>query len=279
MKLKNIKSYVYGVLFLLLASCNEKIEMDQLPYERKLVVEALVSTESNNTYVLLTTTQPYSSTSAAPLVTNANVELTDSNTQQKIAFNYDVNAEKFLPVIPFSGDTSHRYYLKIIWEGKTYTASSFLYPMFEVDSALSQRYVQAQFPFPPAGYTVSYHYFDARPATRYTLFTYSFSGIKTAYQDSLLGNVIFDNSATVRNYKASFEIPLLRLDTGNSVKMTFQSIDEEMNRYFAALLQQSRPAPGPFKVPPANLPTNLTNGAIGYFMATDVLRRQKKIVL
>lgn len=278
-----MKRILYSILGLLFVgswlSCTEKIDTGNLPYSQRLVVEGMISTETDSSYIQLSTTLPYSSVEAYPNVTDASVSVLDSNTQTKIVFTYDPQKKTYRPIAGFKGDTAHRYILSIVKDSITYTASSYLYPMFQVDTNLIQKYVEAQFPFPPAGYTVIYNYFDARPLTRYTLYSYGFNGKKSDYKDSAFSNqVLFNNSATVRNAPASFEIPLLRLDTGDVVYMTFKSIDEQVNRYFAGLFSQTSGAPGPFKVPPANLPTNLSNGALGYFMATDVVRRHKKIV-
>jgi hypothetical protein len=51
-----------------------------------------------------------------------------------------------------------------------------------------------------------------------------------------------------------------------------RSIDIKMRDFLAAYGSQNPNIPGPFQVPPANLPTNISGGAVGYFVGYDVKR-------
>lgn len=263
---------IYFILFsasLLLFSCKEIIEIDMKDANPLLVVEGEVTTETDSSYVRLTMSSNYYSADPNPIVKDAVVSVNG----QPFYFVPSLNLYK--PAAGFTGKRDSIYTLQIDVNGKTYSAQTKLERMFRIDSFF-QTWKEAG-GFLPAGYALSYAAYDDRGRTKYTYYTQAI--FDTVLQkDSFDGNLIlFDNSLTPINEAYNFEIPFLRLNTGDEYITIIRSVDKNMYDFLLAYGSQNPDIPGPFQSPPANLPTNITGGAVGYFAGYDVQRWRYKV--
>lgn len=261
--MKNTYIQILSIVFfsLFAVSCKEKINIDVPDGDSKLVIEAEVSTEVDSSFVRLTKSANYYSSADYLKVTDALV-LVNTDT-----FYHMANGV-YKPKASYQAVANTIYNLKIVAEGKMYTSSSKLTPMFRVDS-LQQVFKPAQ-GFLKEGYTVKYFGFDNREPIKYTYFRFGKNDLQA--NDSLFdAKILFDNGTT-QSGLYEFELPFLRLKKGDYTYMIFRSIDKNMFDFINAFNSQSSGAPGPFQVPPANLPTNLVGGALGYFATYDVVR-------
>ncbi|MFY8019560.1 MAG: DUF4249 family protein [Bacteroidia bacterium] len=256
---------VFGLaLIFSLSACQEKIDIDVPGGEPKLVIEAEVNSDENiGSYVKLSLSSNYFGPAEYPQVKEAEVSING------IAF---IKADDGLFLAPsgYKGYPDTTYNLVVKYNGKTYTASSKLEPMFRVDS-LFQTF-KPRDGFLPEGYSISYSGFDAREPIKYTYFQ---SGIisKTTFGDSLInGLILFDNSVTPIGKSYNFELPFTRFNKGDQFYCIFRSCDKAMFDLLSEYNNQNSGAPGPFQVPPANLPTNIKGGALGYFATYDYKR-------
>jgi hypothetical protein len=264
--MKLIRNICYILLAMItLQSCKEEIDLNIPDAESKIVVEAEVTTETDSSYVRLTKTANYYSRDPYPVITNATV------TVNGIPFTHQGNGI-YRPASPYTGVRGQNYTLNIQAEGQTFTSSSILEPMFRIDS-LFQVYKPAE-GFIGAGYSINFIGFDDRPRIKYTYF-------KLGYFDTIVQRdsiedfkILFNNTETPVGAPYSFEIPFTRLEVGEECIMIFRSVTKDMNDFIQAYSTQASGAPGPFQVPPANLPTNITGGAIGYFATYDVVRKR-----
>jgi hypothetical protein len=265
MQMKNI--YILLALLMLL-SCKEQIDIEIPPGERKVVVEAEITTETDSSFVKLTRTADYYSKDPYPVITDAVV------TVNGIAFSHVGNGI-YKPAPPFTGIKDQTYALEIAHEGKTYASTAKLEPMFRVDS-LFQVFKPAK-GFIPEGYSINYIGFDDRPPVKYTYF-------RVGYFDTIVQRdsfdqfkVLFNSEQTPIGEPYSFELPFTRFKKGEECVMIFRSVEKAMNDFIMAYSEQTSGAPGPFQSPPANLPTNISGGAIGYFATYDVVRKRYKV--
>ena len=249
---------------LLLSGCKELIEIEMPNAKPILVVEGEVTTEMDSSFVRLTLSTNYYQSEAVPIVQTADV------TVNGVPFIYVPSLQKYKPATGFVGKTDSVYQISINYENKLYTGETILYPMFRVDSFF-QIWKEASGPL-QAGYSLSYAAFDSRPMPRYTAFIQGYFDT-IVQKDSIPGNtIVFNNEITPANRPYSFEIPFARFNTGDIYFATFRSIDIKMRDFLAAYGSQNPNIPGPFQVPPANLPTNISGGAVGYFVGYDVKR-------
>lgn len=243
-------------------SCQEKIDIDIPSSDKKVVIEAEVTTEMDSSYVKITQTADYYSTAPAPFIANATVTING------VAFLHKGNGI-YKPASPFVGELNKTYLLDVQQSGITYKATSTLTPMFKIDSVVPV--YKPEEGFLEDGYTVVYHANDDRPLTKYTYYRFGITSHVT-HADSLFNTkILFDNASTQAG-RYTFEIPFLRLQKGDTCIQVFRSVDKNMFEFIRAYDEQTSGAPGPFQSPPANLPTNISGGAIGYFATYDVKR-------
>ncbi len=251
---------------LIATSCKEKIDIDIPPGDAKLVIEAEVTVETDSSFVRLTKSANYYSNLPYPKITNAFV-IVNSDTF------FHKGEGVYKPKVGYKGVINTSYNLKIIAEGKTYNSQSILYPMFTVDS-LQQVFKQKQ-GFLKEGFTVKYYASDTRSPIKYTYFRFGQNDLNR--NDSLYDPKILFNNGTTLFGQYEFELPFMRLKKGDYAFVIFRSIDKNMSDFINAYNNQTSGAPGPFQVPPANLPTNIKGDALGYFATYDVVRKRIEI--
>lgn len=245
-----------------LVSCTQKVDLELDEVEPKVVIEGYLVTETDSSFVKLSHTISYFNQGTPPPITDATVEITGAG--NTILFQHTANGV-YKPAPGYAADTNVVYDLRVLVDGKEYKATSTLYPMFYVNPQLTFDYRQAE-GFFPAGYAVTYWSMDARADEVYTQFAFG-------QNDTLFDQeIFFTNAQLIKNQYLPFELPFFRPQPGDSVMLIFKSIDIPVARYLQALASLSSGAPGPFQTPPANPPTNISGGAVGYFRACDVVR-------
>ncbi|MES2559096.1 MAG: DUF4249 family protein [Bacteroidota bacterium] len=259
--------FIYSILALvfILQSCKEEIDLNVPGGKQKVVIESEVTTETDSSFVKVTRTADYYSTNTNLAVTNAVV------TVNGLTFSHTANGI-YKPAAPFAAVAGTTYNLNVIADGATYTATSLLEPMFRVDSVF--QVFKPKEGFLDAGYAINYIGFDDRPKIKYTYFRMGYFDT-IVERDSMDNNLIlFNSDQTPIGTPYFFELPFTRFQPQEEVILIFRSVTKEMNDFIAAYNEQTSGAPGPFQVPPANLPTNIKGGAIGYFATYDIIRRR-----
>ncbi|MBI1222048.1 MAG: DUF4249 family protein [Bacteroidetes bacterium] len=263
-----LKYFIYLLIFGLFTSCTEKVDVQLGKTAPVVVIEGYIATEVDSSYVRLSLTQDYFNPTTPVYIDNGTVEITDDK-GNSLVFTY-AGEGKYKGPAGYIPDTSTEYSLRVVVDGKEYTAKSMLYPMFDVDPILEFKYQPAS-GFLSEGYSVTYYSTDNRPGEIYTRF--NFGQNDTIFDQEIL----FSSKDIKKNQRVPFELPFYRPQSGDSVIMQFRSIDIPVARYLEALSNLNSGAPGPFQTPPANPPTNISGGAVGYFMCTDVVRIGQKI--
>lgn len=261
-----ISKFVLSSLFtvLLLSSCKEKLDLDIPDESPRLVVEGEVTTETDSSFVRLTLSSNYYAAVSLPVVNNAAVSVNG------VAFSFNATKGAYVPPAGYVGKRDSSYALQIDYNGATYKAETKIEPLFRIDS-LFQTWKKAE-GFLKEGYSISYAAFDERPPIKYTFFKSGYFDTITQRDSFSRARTLFDNSLTPVAVPYVFEIPFTRFNSGDVYIAIFRSIDRAMFDFIQTLNQQNSGAPGPFQVPPANLPTNISNGGLGYFAGYDVKR-------
>lgn len=269
--MKKLNYILYFMLLLAVTSCEEVIDVDIPADENKVVVEGYVTTERDSSYVRLSRTLSFfDNTSPVPQVINAAVTVNNDTF-------YHVANGIYRPAAGYTGIAGTAYNLRVLADGKLYTSTAMLDPMYQVDTLVTV--FKAKEGFIDEGYTVKFIGRDDRPRVKYTYFRFGFKNeLETQGKDSFEDfRVLFDNKNSVLNTPYEFELPFLRLKENDTVITIFRSVDENVYRYLLALGNRQGGG-GPFSVPPANLPTNINGGGLGIFAAYDVKRFRYRIV-
>ncbi|MGZ3899632.1 MAG: DUF4249 family protein [Bacteroidia bacterium] len=110
--------------FLLIASCEDVIQIKLDEGSKLYVIDAFVNDLRENQKIRVVTNDSYFSNREAPPVTNASVTLTDLTSGQQYNFTYESNGYYTFPIT--SSDTiartGHSYKLNVTIDGFTYTS-------------------------------------------------------------------------------------------------------------------------------------------------------------
>lgn len=264
MKIK--RPYIVPVLLALLAfaGCSEKIELELNTSNTRLVAEGQITDRPGNYGLKLSLSTSYFYNEAPPPVEDAVVSLSDGS--QQWLLSQDSPGYYALPE-GFAGQAGNTYHLSIAWQGETYEASSQMLPALTLDSlsllphpGLEGRdFLLAHFQDPPEtqDYFVYYVFLNGE------LLTDSINEVIVGDDQGLNGQAI---STPVYLLESGDEAPV----AGDVLRVEQYRVSEAYYQFLIALRRNQGTTGGPFAGPPANVPGNLSNGALGFFLAASV---------
>ncbi len=266
-----MKKFIYSfAIILLFVSCTENIDFDLNNEKARLVVEGQITNGKAKHFIKLTQSTSYFFNEEAPLVTNAIVSLSDGTnswamTEEKPGYYYT-------PEI--TPETNKTYILSINANGESYNATEFMEnpikgdsisiqetEMFDRDSnILVPAYSLFLFSKEPKGLGDNYlwKYWLKRPDSAWKDMTPTFS-------DWLYRNDDFvDGNNPELGWELFGEIPFEEMPPGTQVRLETFKISTSYYSFLDAIFKQTNRS-GFFDGPPANIPSNIDNGALGYF--------------
>ena len=177
------------------------------------------------------------------------------------------------------GVAGRTYFLKIINDGKEYTASSFMPEVPEIDSlsyivkkgeiGKFDSYIPLLYFKEPQltnDYYLIYHSGGKKNFADYGFVTYSI------WKYSILSDEYLEpyvNGLYVENGSAPEDLGYYHYFPGEYFRVRLQSITQDAY-YYKALLGQYENDGGSFTPSPSSPPTNISNGALGFFRASAV---------
>ncbi len=249
---------------LLLSSCTEVLDVDLDKENDRMVIEGLVTNEVAPFYVKLSKTVALDDQTDFPAVDNAFVTIGDNTGNLDTLFLvgngiYKTNGNR-------QGVPGRRYFLTVQADGKTYVGNDLLRNVSPIDSL----YVIYQEKGDALGISEDgyYAYFNSTDPPNE----------KNYYMEEVSKNgttVIRSNQIAI--FDDRFLAPVIqfarlpgRFETGEKVVFRLSSLSEEGYNYLNGIALQLQNDGGFFSTPPANAPTNLSEGALGYFRASAV---------
>lgn len=263
-----ITAFIILFIFIIfsLISCEDVIDVNLETSKPKLVVEASIlwnkGTLGNQQKIKLSTTYDYFS-SNTPIVSNATVFITDSANTYFFTENQGTGeyiCDNFNPII------NETYYLTVITNGETYTATETLIGVPFIDSVEQNNEggflgdaIEVKFFFQDNGLQNNFYLNEFQ--TNFNLLP-EYDVIK---DELFQGNQMF---GLYSNEK---------LKTGDELKFTLHGISERYYNYLNVILGVSGGNGGsPFSTPPATVrgnivnQTNPDNFALGYFSLSEI---------
>lgn len=272
------------------SSCTEDVPPEKLRLknaEKTVVIEGYISyavnADSNiiNTQgpfeVKVSTSSPYFEKAQFIGLSGAVVWITDNMGQKDYLTEVSTGIYRSdsIQAIP-----NRTYTLNVIYQGKTYTASSYMPTYVPLDS-LTYKYVPAV-GFIPAGYYATIYGVDPPGGNNYYRLRVFKRTVdkKTGKRIDSLFNGAFDYQGGIAEDKffdgnfINFQLPYAG-KIGDTIRVELCSIDKASYDYYFSLGQAigSGGSGGPFSPPPANPKTNFNNGAYGYFSAESYSKR------
>lgn len=270
------------IVSMALASCTEEIDMKLNTTSKRLVVDGILTTDTTAQCIKLTTSGDYFDNKPMPAISNALVTINDGDETLTLTES-STNKGWYYTSSDFYGKQGHTYTLNIenvdinndgVME--SYSSSSYMNDLVSIDSIdigyvdqynLWQVLMYAKEP----GETKDYYLF--RVTVNDTLITNKYSK-QTVTDDQFVNGNIMDG---IWIYSLDANDTIENLMLNDTVMLEMFTINEHTFDYMSALATETQPKTPLFSGPSANIPGNISNGALGIFAVCPV-SRSKTIV-
>ena len=269
--MKNILFIISGFAILLMG-CEEYLdETFDSSSETKLVVEGSITTDTTAHTVILSRSGDFFEKGPQVMETGANVTITDGEKEFVLTEEepgiYKTDSTVY-------GEIGKIYTLNIRLNDNTfYTASEKIVGLPEIDSIIPK--YEAGFSQNSGGLTYGFYlnYYGPEPKGLGDYYMWQLYLDNQLYNDSLQESVFTSDDFVDGNYIKDFEIffvpeDALQKDTTLAI-VDMYSISKEYNDFLTSLLLETVWKGSPWDGPPANAVSNVSNGALGYFRASD----------
>lgn len=268
--MKNLLYITLAALFL--SSCTERIDLELNEGEnQRLVVEGWFTTQLKEHEVKLTLTESYLYNQPTPRATGAVVTISDEDGNEWPLDEVEPGLYKTEEV---AGVAEKWYTIDIDYEGEAYSATSWMRPVAPIDSL----HVRVLDPMEEYG-------FPGDPYYSVRLWTQELPGVGDNYmwqtyvngfgvRDTLSELTFVEDGVYDGIYIEDVEIDFLDIETeatvGDTVLLEQYNIGAEAYEVFIGIMNETQWNGGLFDAPPANVKTNLSNGALGFWGAAGV---------
>jgi len=275
MKNKKRNWLVLAALLALGTSCTEPIDITLVTGENNtLLVEGGITDELKKHTISLTRTIDYLGEEITPYETGAIVSITDGTNVYKLTETENIGIYQTDSVAGEAGET---YTLNIkLTDGEEYFAESYMKPVLSFDSIRTfvvEEVVYGQGP-PTTQSVLKVEVFAQEPATpgdyyKWDLYINNQLDTDTLLEKRYENDLIFNG-----NYVEDYEIfqrmtkHLPQTDIVN-FKVAMSSVSKVEYDHYIAVFFETAFGGGPFETPPANVPTNVSGGALGFFTANS----------
>jgi len=264
-----MKNYIIASIILLVtSSCfTERIDLDLNAENEKLVVTGWITDLEEPQFITLSLTTNYLGEQSINHVSDAEVTISDETNSYSLSEN---EAGTYYLPEEWSAKVGDMYTLEVNYLGELYTASHLMRPCPEIEDytyelfdSFSDEDVQKEEDSYETVFSIQEltGEGDGYYAVDYT--KGSLSG------DSLINGSYFNDDFIEGWFVEDLRVSYVdRLHcVGDSVVIELYSIGQEAVEYLNGI--ESEVFRGsPFDPPPANVNTNISNGAVGYFMAS-----------
>jgi len=270
-----MKNIIFIILSLfLLTSCEKEIDLDLDDKSGNIVIEGNITNQPGPYIIRITKSVAFTQNNQYPAVTDAQVVVSD-NTGQTEILQY-VGDGKYITTA-FTGVTGRTYTLKIQAEGKQYTAQSTMPEVVSFDTLTQDSFTFGS----ETTYTLLPIFTDPAALGNRYLFNFTINNMtkKTfeVFSDNVNNGMVNQRPLFLPNEDNDDDPTDHKVVPGDTVYVEMQSIDHTIFTYYSALLQISGDGGPGGGVTPSNPPSNIDNGALGYFSAHTV--QKKSIVI
>lgn len=252
-------------------ACTEELDTDYSGNSNnRLVVDGRITTDTMAHTIKLSRTVDFN---ASGIVMEEGAAVTISDGENLISLN-EVEPGIYQTSPDVYGETGKIYALNIKLEsGEEYTASSKLNSISTIDSI---RFVRESFSFIEKDHYIVYFY-GQEPAEKGNHYFWNLYLNDSLYNDTIdesrFESDIFVNGQYIYDFDIYWvDLEEVPWDT-TEVTLEMMSIPEAYNSYLIEVFSETSRRGGPFDPTPANVSTNISNGAIGFFYAAAVTRK------
>lgn len=263
--MKNI--FLIIISLFLFTSCEKEIDLDLDDKSGNIVIEGNLTDKAGPYYVKITKSVAFTANNTYPIVSNAIVVLSD-DTGQSETLNHV--GEGFYETINFTTAPGRTYTLKVSAEGKEYTAKSTMPQLVLLDDLQQDSFMVAG----ELSYTLLPVFTDPVALGNRYLFNFSVNNsgkMFEAFSDNVNNGAVNQRPLLLPNDDEDGDGEKTKV--GDTIYVEMQCIDTNVYTYFTSLLQiidGGGPGGG---ITPSNPPSNISNGALGYFSAHTVSKK------
>ncbi|WP_294296365.1 DUF4249 domain-containing protein [uncultured Chryseobacterium sp.] len=264
--MKNFFLSIISLLFMV--SCEKNIDLDLEDQSGKIVIEGNITDDTGPYLVKITKSVAYTSAESYTVIENAKVIISD-NTGQSETLTYA--GDGFYVTNTFTAEPGRTYTLKVTAEGQQYSAQSTMPQPVLFDGLEQDSFMVAG----EKSYTLLPIFTDPPALGNRYLFIFSVNNTSqrffSVFSDNVNNGLPNQRPLLMPNDKDG-----IKVKAGDTIHVEMQCIDQNIFTYYSALLQILDGGAGA-GVTPANPPSNISNGALGYFSAHTV-RTQNKVI-
>ena len=247
-------------------SCTEDFDVTLGSTYERVIIQGSISNERKAHQVILSKSADYFSNQQTPRITGATVTISDGDT----TFYLTEISDGIYETDTLAGEPGKTYTLDIIIDDQSYTSSCYLNYCSPIDSIKIGYYDYGD--IDEYDNFVVVLLYAQEPATPNNYYLWNVYRNDTLISDTLsakrLETDMFVNGLYISDYEAQW----LEVQIGDTVMLEMQSIVEEYYDYFFQVMAETVWDGGPFEGPPANPKGNISNDALGFFLAYSVER-------
>jgi len=252
------------IIAISIAGCEQVIDIDLKTSDARLVIDARLTDDSGSCVVKLSKVVNYNSDNVFPGVSGASVRLRDDLGAELILTE---TANGIYTAPGFSGTVGRTYTLTVVSDGKTYTSTSYLSPVVEIDSLQ----IDTTIFFIDTNVVTNVFFKD--PGGLQNQYRYIYSINDTTGNEFRISDDQFSDGLDITESLFSS-----RIKAGDSITVELWSIDKGVFTYYKTLNDVINGQTGQ-EAAPANPTSNITGGAMGYFSAYSVSRKGIRVPL
>jgi hypothetical protein len=252
------KLFYLTCLVMLFTSCEKEVDLDLDNKSGTLVIEGNITDQPGPYYVRVTRSVPFTDINQYPPVTDAFITIGDTKGQTDTLEHIGEGRYQTSSLHSVPG---HTYNLLVKTAGISYTAQSKMPTAVDLDSL-------RQDPVKMGGdtsYNILPIFTDPAPLGNRYFFILTVNGHTKKIFQTISDNVnngLVNQRSIITSREEDDEIKI-----GDRVNVEMQCVDERMYSYLTALVQITDNTGIGGSVTPANPPSNISSGALGYFSA------------
>lgn len=244
----------YIILFIiLLTGCTKTLDLKLRAADSQIVIQGSITSQGPPYYIKINKTVPFGASNNYPAVSGAVVTVVDSNDNKTSHFT-QIGADGYYVSYNLYGQIGHTYKLSVKVDGQEYTARSTM-PGFVAIQELS--FVQTKILNQTRNLPQITFVDPAMEANNY-VFTLLVNNVPYKAFYAMNDRLTDGNIITQQLYMDSSYI-----QKNDRVTVILASVDKNVYNYFNVLQANS----GASATTPSNPPSNISNGAYGYFSA------------
>lgn len=256
--MKNI--FLIIISLFLVISCEREINLNLEDQSGNVVIEANVTDQAGSYSVRITKSVSFTQSNTYPGIENAQVTLSDNLGQTE---NLQHIGNGIYQTSSFQGQSGRIYTLKVKAEGKEYISQSKMPETVEFQGLEQDSFMVAG----ETNYTLLPIFVDPPVLGNRYLFSYLVNDNPKKYFSEFSDNVN-NGLPNQRPLILPNDDKEVKVKVGDKITVEMQCIDDAVYTFYSALLQLSGGGGG--GVTPTNPPSNISNGALGYFSAHTV---------